>query len=155
MPCWSHRSETGTCSRRWSRRMATFSWAVNRLRVFLAMGRPPLEIVAYSSGPSFPFRLKQDKRVRDRDLSVERNEEMYVVRHAAGRRQGAALGSEDAADVIEEPGLDPGRDQRSAVLGTEDQVMMEASEGLRHGGLLSGAVCRPSRARDEWEVLMD
>src|SRR6516225_7848540 len=42
--------------------MATFSWAVRRLRVFLAMGRPPLEIVAYSSGPSFPFRLKQDSR---------------------------------------------------------------------------------------------
>src|SRR5512135_3756214 len=60
MPCWSHRSETGTCSRRWNRRMATFSWAVNRLRVFLGMGEPPLEIVAYSSGPFFPFRLKQD-----------------------------------------------------------------------------------------------
>src|SRR5512135_3437448 len=40
--------------------MATFSWAVNRLRVFLGMGEPPLEIVAYSSGPFFPFRLKQD-----------------------------------------------------------------------------------------------
>src|SRR5512135_617532 len=62
MPCWSHRSETGTCSRRGSRRMATFSWAVNRLRVFLGMGEPPLEIVAYSSGPFFPFRLKQDSR---------------------------------------------------------------------------------------------
>src|SRR5512135_275451 len=60
MPCRSHRSETGVCSRRWSRRMATFSWAVNRLRVFLAMGKPPLEIVAYSSGPFFPFRLKQN-----------------------------------------------------------------------------------------------
>src|SRR5512135_3392069 len=42
--------------------MATFSWAVNRLRVFLGMGEPPLEIVAYSSGPFFPFRLKQDRR---------------------------------------------------------------------------------------------
>src|SRR5512135_608093 len=40
--------------------MATFSWAVNRLRIFLGMGEPPLEIVAYSSGPFFPFRLKQD-----------------------------------------------------------------------------------------------
>src|SRR5437763_1811765 len=60
MPCWSHRSETGTCSRRWSRRMATFSWAVNRLRVCLGMGEPPLEIVAYSSGPFFPFQLKQN-----------------------------------------------------------------------------------------------
>jgi hypothetical protein len=25
------------------------------------MGEPPLEIVAYSSGPFFPFRLKQNK----------------------------------------------------------------------------------------------
>src|SRR5262249_42033348 len=63
MPCWSHRSEMGVCSRRWSRRMATFSWAVNRLRVFLAMGEPPLEIVAYSSGLFFPFRLKQNTAV--------------------------------------------------------------------------------------------
>src|ERR1700759_3572609 len=60
MPCWSHRSEMATCSRRWSRRMATFSGAANRLRVFLAMGKPPLGIVAYSSGPFFPFRLKQN-----------------------------------------------------------------------------------------------
>src|SRR5262249_41970942 len=59
---WSHRSEMGTCSRRWRRRMATFSWAVSRLRVFLAMGEPPLGIVAYPSGPFFPFRLKQDNR---------------------------------------------------------------------------------------------
>src|SRR5512135_2840599 len=41
--------------------MATFSGAVNRLRVFSGMGEPPLEIVAYSSGPFFPFRLKQNK----------------------------------------------------------------------------------------------
>jgi hypothetical protein len=46
--------------------MATFSWAVNRLRVFLDMGGPPLEIVACSSGPLFPFRLKQNTR-RDDD----------------------------------------------------------------------------------------
>jgi hypothetical protein len=39
--------------------MATFSGAVNRLRVFLGMGEPPLEIVAYSSGPFFPFHLKK------------------------------------------------------------------------------------------------
>jgi hypothetical protein len=35
---------------------------VNRLRVVSALGRPPLEIVADSSGPSFPFRLKQDNQ---------------------------------------------------------------------------------------------
>jgi hypothetical protein len=40
--------------------MATFSWAVKRLRDFLAMGKPPLDIVAYSSGSFFPFRLKQN-----------------------------------------------------------------------------------------------
>jgi len=30
----------------------------------LGMGEPPLEIVAYSSGPFFPFRLKQNMSVR-------------------------------------------------------------------------------------------
>ena len=45
----SQRSETGVCSRRWSRRMAAFSWALGRFRVFLGMGEPPLEIVAYSN----------------------------------------------------------------------------------------------------------
>jgi Ferritin-like domain len=49
--------------------MATFSWAVNRLRVFLAMGEPPLEIVAYSSRLFFPFRLKQD--TLNRALTIE------------------------------------------------------------------------------------
>src|SRR5262245_60693891 len=60
MPCWSQRSEIGVCSRRWSRRMATFSWAVKRFRVFLDMGVPPLEVVAYSSRRFVPFQLKQD-----------------------------------------------------------------------------------------------
>src|SRR3974377_2331994 len=60
MPCWSHRSDTGGCSRRWSRRMATFSGTLKRFRVFLDMGKPPLEIVAYSSALFFPFRLKQN-----------------------------------------------------------------------------------------------
>src|SRR5271157_6124072 len=61
MPCWSHRSDTGVCSRRWSRSMATFSGALKRFRVFLDMGKPPLEIVAYSCALFFPFRLRQNK----------------------------------------------------------------------------------------------
>src|SRR5208283_3634766 len=48
------------CSRRWSRSMATFSGALKRFRVFLDMGKPPLEIVAYSSALFFPFRLRQN-----------------------------------------------------------------------------------------------
>jgi hypothetical protein len=40
--------------------MATLSWAVKCFRVFLDMGKPPLEIVAYSSTPSFPFQLRQN-----------------------------------------------------------------------------------------------
>src|SRR5271165_5698198 len=63
MPCWSHRSDTGVCSRRWSRSMATFSGALKRFRVFLDMGKPPLEIVAYSSALFFPFRLRQNRVV--------------------------------------------------------------------------------------------
>src|SRR4030081_505529 len=74
MSYWSHRSETGVRSRRWSRRMAAFSWALGRFRVFLGMGEPPLEIVAYSSGPFFPFRLKQNNRrvdARTRDALAD------------------------------------------------------------------------------------
>src|SRR3974377_858334 len=59
MPCWSHISETGVWSRRWSRRMATFSGTLKRFRVFLDMGKPPLEIVAYSSALFFPFNCTQ------------------------------------------------------------------------------------------------
>src|SRR5262245_59597814 len=42
--------------------MATFSWAVKRLRVFWGMGAPPLEVVADSSRRFVPFQLKQDTR---------------------------------------------------------------------------------------------
>jgi len=44
--------------------MATLSGTLKRFRVFLDMGKPPLEIVAYSSALFFPFRLKQNKRQR-------------------------------------------------------------------------------------------
>src|SRR3954453_7247148 len=60
MPYRSQRSETGVCSRRWSRRMAAFSWTGSRFRVFLDMGGPPLEVVAYSSRRLVPFQLKQN-----------------------------------------------------------------------------------------------
>src|SRR3954467_11909414 len=60
MPYRSQRSETGVCSRRWSRRMAAFSWTGSRFRVFLGMGGPPLEVVAYSSRRLVPFQLKQN-----------------------------------------------------------------------------------------------
>jgi|GEM_PF-3924934 len=39
---------------------ATFSWAVKRLRVFLGMEGPPLEVVAYSSRRVVPFQLRQN-----------------------------------------------------------------------------------------------
>ena len=35
------------------------------LQVFLGMGEPPLEIVAYSSRRFFPFRLKQNNGKAD------------------------------------------------------------------------------------------
>src|SRR3954463_8690884 len=60
MPYRSQRSEMGVCSRRWSRRMAAFSWTGSRFRVFLDMGGPPLEVVAYSSRRFVPFQLKQN-----------------------------------------------------------------------------------------------
>src|SRR3954454_21587337 len=96
MPCWSHRSETGVCSRRWSRRMATFSWAVNRLRVFLAMGKPPLEIVAYSSGPFFPFRLKQNTPWKE--LAVSTSHE-----HIEGLRSMVATSCHREVGIVQYP----------------------------------------------------
>src|SRR5512135_2662552 len=48
--------------------MAAFSWALGRFRVFLGMGKPPLEIVAYSSGSFFPFRLKQNTQTLAENL---------------------------------------------------------------------------------------
>ncbi len=68
------------------------------------------------------------QRLCDRDLLVERDEKMHVIRHTARCRQGAALGPENSADVLEEPRLDFLRDERSTILRGEDQVMMEASE---------------------------
>src|SRR3954471_7915708 len=62
MPYRSQRSETGVCSRRWSRRMAAFSWTGSRFRVFLDMGGPPLAVVAYSSRRFVPFQLKQNRK---------------------------------------------------------------------------------------------
>src|SRR3954447_20712145 len=64
MPYRSQRAETGVCSRRWSRRMAAFSWTGSRFRVFLGMGGPPLEVVAYSSRRLVPFQLKQNTLLR-------------------------------------------------------------------------------------------
>src|SRR3954447_25727643 len=64
MPYRSQRSEMGVCSRRWSRRMAAFSWTGSRFRVFLDMGGPPLAIVAYSSRRPVPFQLKQNRDAR-------------------------------------------------------------------------------------------
>src|SRR3954454_21102556 len=43
--------------------MAAFSWTGSRFRVFLGMGGPPLEVVAYSSRRLVPFQLKQNTLV--------------------------------------------------------------------------------------------
>src|SRR3954451_7030536 len=88
MPYRSQRSETGVCSRRWSRRMAAFSWTGSRFRVFLGMGGPPLEVVAYSSRPLVPFQLKQN---RERVLDSRRRA-LYAA--------GVILISEDAHEKI-------------------------------------------------------
>ena len=68
------------------------------------------------------------QRLCDRDLLVERDEKMHMIRYTARCPKGATLGSENAADVVEEPRLDVFRDERSTVLRGEGQVMMEASE---------------------------
>src|SRR5262249_16719939 len=91
MPCWSQRSEIGVCSRRWSRRMATFSWAVKRFRVFLGMGAPPLEVVAYSRRRFVPFQLKQDTAGRG------------VLRRGEGRGGFEAICGAKASDGCKGP----------------------------------------------------
>src|SRR3954454_22449412 len=82
----SQRSETGVCSRRWSRRMAAFSWTGSRFRVFLGMGGPPLEVVAYSSRRLVPFQLKQNnapQRPLLRRCEVALDEEMTMLEQVA------------------------------------------------------------------------
>src|SRR5881392_126971 len=86
MPYRSQRSETGVCSRRWSRRMAAFSWTGSRFRVFLGMGGPPLEVVAYSSRRLVPFQLKQNmgfllplhRRIEIPDFGIGRGQRIKV-----------------------------------------------------------------------------
>src|SRR5512135_2159204 len=51
-----------------------------RFRVFLGMGKPPLEIVAYSSGSFFPFRLKQNTSAL---ASVGRHARLGVGSHGS------------------------------------------------------------------------
>jgi hypothetical protein len=51
--------------------MTTFSWGVNRFRVFLDMGKPPLEIVSHSSKRFIPFRLEPNTRASWARLAQE------------------------------------------------------------------------------------
>ncbi len=56
--------------------MATFSGTLKRFRVFLDMGKSPLEIVAYSIALFFPFRLKQNMRHSGRAELSQRDGEL-------------------------------------------------------------------------------
>jgi hypothetical protein len=58
--------------------------------------------------PTGGTRLDDSQCFGDRQLLVERDKEMHVIRHATGRIEDAALSAEDAPDVLEEPGLDLG-----------------------------------------------
>ena len=60
--------------------------------------------------------------------AVERDEQVDVIRHPAGRDEDAAFGPEDATDVVVEARLNALRDERSASLGAEDQVIVKACE---------------------------
>jgi hypothetical protein len=51
--------------------LATLSWAVKSLRVFLGMEAPPHEVIAHSSRWFVPFQLTLSERIR-RDASPER-----------------------------------------------------------------------------------
>jgi DNA invertase Pin-like site-specific DNA recombinase len=55
------------------------------------MGGPPLEIVAYSSGPFFPFRLKQDKRIIEETASGGKVQRSGLERVQEMLRQGDVL----------------------------------------------------------------
>src|SRR6476469_2986215 len=59
--------------------MATFSWDVKRFRVFLGMGGPPLEVVAYSSRRLVPFQLKQNSSPNQ--LRKPRSDDQRVLWH--------------------------------------------------------------------------
>jgi hypothetical protein len=104
--------------------MATFSGALKRFRVFLDMGKPPLEIVAYSSALFFPFRLKQNK--------TDNTEEMKQKILAFGVKK---LDVPDAHLYFQAPG-----GQVFRLVGiNEDLSMYEGSPSSRPGSSASAS----------------
>src|SRR5438445_502380 len=51
----------------------------------------------------------------------------------AGCQKDAFLGTQDAAEIIVESRLQIGADRGEPALGAEDEMVVEAGEGLRHG----------------------
>jgi hypothetical protein len=74
---------------------------------------------------------------------------VYVIRHTSSRLQDTALGPEDAPDVFEQSGSDFGRDERSPVLGGDDQVVVEGDERLRYDRCALGRTVAPPGLREE------
>ncbi len=64
---------------------------------------------------------------------VAPGEEVDVVGHAAGCEEDTLFRSEDPADVFVEAGLEIRIDQWEAVLGGEDEVVVEIGECASHG----------------------
>src|ERR1700722_13570841 len=73
--------------------MAAFSWALGRFGVFLGMGEPPLEIGAYSSGPFFPFRLKQNTSWDGLKLTTDKAAQGSPAARSHAKEQARRAGS--------------------------------------------------------------
>jgi len=94
--------------------MATISGAEKRVRVFLGMGGPPLEFVAYSSRPFVPFQLRQNNRMpafkRNTDWHTDRLRERTNIIKQLARLEGIASASIDTdvdPDKLPDTFLDP------------------------------------------------
>src|SRR5579871_4498020 len=68
-------------------------------------------------------------------LLAQPGQQVNVVGHTAGGKQTAVLAANDSTNVVVKARLEVGRDKGSALLGAENQVVVQACEGLRQGRL--------------------
>ena len=86
------------------------------------------------------------KEIGHRGFTTERDQEVNVVRHTSRGHERAILVADDAANVRVQSIGKIANEEWGTTLRTEDQMIMEASEGLRHG-VSRGMNLGPSGAR--------
>ena len=76
------------------------------------------------------FDLAND--IGQRGFTAERDQQVNVIRHAARGHESAMLIAENTANVRVQSAGKVADEEWGTLLRTEDQMIMQASEGLRH-----------------------